>query len=47
MLTIVTGESNPILRAISTPIKQSEYKKYSSLAKDMLRHIKDPENGGV
>ncbi len=47
MLKIVTWESNPILRAISQPIKQSDYKKYTTLAKDMLRHIKDPENGWV
>jgi peptide deformylase len=47
MLKIVIWESNPILRAISTPIKQSEYKKYSALAREMLRYIKDPDHGWV
>lgn len=47
MLKIVTWEENPILRAISEPVKQSEYKKYTSLAKEMYRHIKNPDNGWV
>lgn len=47
MLKIETGLNNEILRTISEPVKQDEIKKYHKLAKEMLKHIKDPENGGV
>lgn len=47
MLKIETGMNNEILRTVSEPLKQDEIKKYHKLGKEMLKHIKDPENGGV
>ncbi len=47
MLKIQTGDDNKILRTVSQAVKQSEYKKYSPLAKEMLRYIKNSENGWV
>ncbi|GAB0175063.1 MAG: peptide deformylase [Candidatus Altimarinota bacterium] len=46
-LKIQTGQSNSILRTLSEPIKSQEIRKYKSLALEMVKHIKDPENGGV
>jgi peptide deformylase len=46
-LKIQTGEKNEILRKISEPIKNHELKHYRSLAEDMLKHIKNPDNGWV
>ncbi len=46
-LIIQTGEDNNILRTISTPVVPAEIKKYRSLAEDMVKHIKDADNGGV
>ena len=46
-LKIQTGEDNEILRTISTPIAPNEVKKYRSLAEDMVKHIKNPDNGWV
>lgn len=46
-LQIVKGESNEILRAVSTPVAPNEFKAYKKLAEDMLKHIKNPANGGV
>lgn len=46
-LKIQTGNDNPILRSVSESIKLHELKKYKNLADDMLRHIKNPENGGI
>lgn len=44
---IETGEKNSILRNISTDIHPSELKNYRRLAEDMIKHIKNPDNGGV
>jgi peptide deformylase len=44
---IETGEENEILRTISDPIRSDEIRKYRSLAEDMVKHIKNPDNGGV
>jgi peptide deformylase len=46
-LKIQTGDTNEILRSISDPIKPHELKKYRHLAEDMVKHIKNPDNGGV
>lgn len=46
-LKIQTWDDNEILRTISTPITPAELKKYRSLAEDMVKHIKNPDNGGV
>lgn len=43
-LKIQTGQSNSILRTLSEPIKSQEIRKYKSLALEMVKHIKDPEN---
>lgn len=44
---IETGEENEILRTVSDPIRSDEIRKYRSLAEDMVKHIKNPDNGGV
>jgi peptide deformylase len=46
-LKIETGDDNEILRSISEIIKPAELKQYRSLAEDMVKHIKNPDNGGV
>lgn len=46
-LQIQTGTSNPILRKKSTPVHIGELHTYHDLVQHMLKHIKNPENGGV
>ena len=46
-LSIETGEENEILRTISERVRPDEIRKYRSLAEEMVRHIKNPDNGGV
>lgn len=46
-LTIEIGEENEILRSISEKVRPDEIRKYRSLAEEMVRHIKNPDNGGV
>lgn len=46
-LTIEKGDQNEILREVSTPVAPNELKNYKKLAEDMLKHIKNPANGGV
>lgn len=46
-LKIETGDENEILRSVSETIKPAELKQYRSLAEDMIKHIKNPDNGGV
>ena len=46
-LTIETGEDNEILRSVSDTIKPAELKQYRALAESMIKHIKNPDNGGV
>lgn len=46
-LNIQTGLTNEILRSISEPIKSHELKQYKTLALDMIKHIKDPDNWWV
>nr|MDD3720057.1 peptide deformylase [Candidatus Gracilibacteria bacterium] len=47
MLKIQTGTTNEILRKVSEEIKKEELSKYVKLGQDMLKYIKDPDNGGV
>jgi len=47
MLNIEKWKKNTILRTISSKIEKKELKKYTKLAKEMLKYIKDPENWGV
>ncbi len=47
MLHIETWKENKILRKVSEKIKHSEIKKYVKLWKEMMKYIKDPENGWV
>ncbi len=44
---IETGKTNDILRTKSAPVTQAELKKYQKFAEDMVRYIKNPDNGGV
>jgi hypothetical protein len=44
-LTIETGDDNEILRSVSDIIKPTELKQYRSLAENMVKHIKNPDNG--
>lgn len=46
-LSIQTGKQNEILRNVSEVVKSHEFHKYRSLAENMLKHIKNPKNGGV
>lgn len=46
-LKIETGDDNEILRTVSEAIKPAELKQYRGLAEDMIKHIKNPDNGGV
>ena len=46
-LIIETGEDNEILRSVSDTIKPAEMKQYRALAESMVKHIKNPDNGGV
>lgn len=45
--TIQTGKTNDILRTKSEAVALGELKKYTRLAEDMVRYIKNPDNGGV
>jgi len=45
--TIQTGKTNEILRAKSEFVTFAEMRKYTRLAEDMVRYIKNPDNGGV
>ncbi|MDD5376997.1 MAG: peptide deformylase [Candidatus Gracilibacteria bacterium] len=45
--TIQTGKTNDILRTKSENVTSAELRKYTRLADDMVRYIKNPENGGV
>ncbi|MFA6090444.1 MAG: peptide deformylase [Candidatus Gracilibacteria bacterium] len=45
--TIQTGKTNDILRTKSEAVTPAELRKYTRLADDMVKYIKDPDNGGV
>ena len=45
--TIQTGKTNEILRTKSEVVTPAELRKYTRLAEDMVKYIKDPDNGGV
>jgi len=45
--TIQTGKTNGILRAKSEAVATAELRKCSRLAEDMVRYVKNPDNGGV
>jgi peptide deformylase len=47
MLKIEQWEKNTVLRTVSEKIKKSELKKYVKLWKEMLKYIKNPDNGWV
>jgi len=47
MLHIETWKKNDILRTVSDTIKKNELKEYVKLGKEMLKYIKDPDNGWV
>lgn len=47
MLQIETGEDNKILRKISKEISKDKLKKYVKIGKEMIKYIKNPDNGGV
>ena len=46
-LKIETWDDNEILRSVSDTIKPTELKQYRALADTMIKHIKNPDNGGV
>ena len=47
MLHIEIWKENKILRKVSEKIKDSDIKKYVKLGKEMMKYIKDPDNGWV
>ncbi len=44
---IQTGKENEILRVISAPVEKIELKAMITLAENMIKYVKDPDNGGV
>lgn len=46
-LHIETGKTNTILRTVSEAVKSHEFRSFRGLAESMLKHIKNPKNGGV
>ncbi len=46
-LTIEIWPENPVLRAVSSPIKASEIHKYRVLGESMLAYIKNPKHNGI
>ncbi|MDD2694034.1 MAG: peptide deformylase [Candidatus Gracilibacteria bacterium] len=44
---IETGDDNEILRSISDTIRNDEIRKYKSLAEDMVKYVKNVDNGAV
>lgn len=46
-LTIEQWSDNPILRAVSSPIKSTELHKYRTLGESMLTYIKNPKHNGI
>ncbi|NVP17751.1 peptide deformylase [Candidatus Gracilibacteria bacterium] len=47
MLKIETGNENPILRRVADKITDKNFNEAIKLGREMLKYIKDPENGGV
>lgn len=47
MLNIQTGINNEVLRTISEAVKKNEMKDVLKIGKEMLKYIKNPENGWV
>ena len=47
MLKIETWNDNPVLRRVADKINDRDYKKYLKLGKEMLKHIKNPDNWWV
>ena len=47
MLKIQIWKENEILRKVSDKVKKSDIKKYVKLGKEMMKYIKDPDNGWV
>ncbi|MFK7779812.1 MAG: peptide deformylase [Candidatus Gracilibacteria bacterium] len=47
MFKIETGTDNPILRRIADKVLDKDFKKAIKLGKDMIKYIKNPDNGGV
>lgn len=47
MFTIEEGRENEILRTVSEPVKKADLKKYAKLTKEMVKYIKNPDNGGI
>ena len=47
MLNIEVWKENEILRKVSKKIKDSDIKKYVKLGKEMIKYIKNPDNGWV
>jgi peptide deformylase len=46
-LKIETWKDNPVLRTVCEVIKQSEWKQYTKLWKEMVAYIKNPEHAWV
>lgn len=46
-LHIEKWEENHILREISTPVWANEFRNYKKLVDEMLKHIRNPQNGWV
>ncbi len=45
--TIVTGADNPVLRTVCRPVDQAEFSAYARLAEEMVRYVKNLENGSA
>jgi len=47
MLHIETWTNNQVLRKVSDSVKKSEIKKMEKLWNEMIKYVKNPDNGGV
>jgi len=47
MFKIETWENNPILRTPTSKVKDKDYKQAVKLGKNMIKYIKNPDNGWV
>lgn len=47
MLQIETWKDNKVLRTVCEVVKQSEWKQYVKLGKEMVSYIKNPDHAGV
>ena len=43
-MKVLTGDNDPVLRAVSAPVPADQLRKYKRLAADMVAYVRDPKN---